>query len=67
MPFEVHESVDLVVAGKAANLAAAVLENSCSEVVRHANVQRSRLAREDVNVVAVLHDLMLGQEGRASR
>lgn len=60
MLFVVNQPMDLVVAGKAANVAAAMLENSCSEVVRHADVQYSRLAGENVNVIAVLHQLMLG-------
>src|SRR5581483_5251006 len=63
----VNEAVDLVVAGKAANLFAAVLENSRCQVAGHADVQHPRLAGENVNVVAVLHDSMVREDGALRR
>jgi hypothetical protein len=67
MLFVVHEPVSLVAAGKTAKFAAAMLQNSCDQIVGHADVQHSRLVGEDVNVVTVLHELMLGQDRWADR
>lgn len=53
--------MDLVVASETAEFAVAVLKNPRYKVVRHADVQHSRLAGEDVNVIAMLHNLMLGK------
>jgi len=67
MRFEIHEPVDLVIAGKAAKFPASVLKNPRCKVAGHADVQHSRLAGEDVNVIAVLHELMLWQDRWAGR
>ena len=67
MLFVIHDPVDPVVAGKAADFAAAMLENSRPKIVGDVDLWHSRLAGEDVNVVAVLHELMLGQDRWAGR